>query len=77
MKRWTLAALAAASLLSATAIAETVQLSHAASTQPNPSHVGAARWRSDAATEKVAEYVPSVNYVLEGQTGGAFVIPSL
>jgi hypothetical protein len=72
MKRWTLAALAAASLLSATAIAST-QLSQVEtrSTTARPTH-----WRSaePGAREKVGEYMPSVTAVAE--TGGASVIPS-
>ncbi len=76
MKRWTLAALAAASLLSATAIANT-QLSQV-ETPSNTTRANATHWRTAPANsrEKVGEYVPSVNYVIEGQTVGVSVIPS-
>jgi hypothetical protein len=74
MKRWTLAALAAASLLSATAIANTISQ---VDSQPATTHT-AAHWRAPEASsrDKVREYVPSVNYVIEGQTVGVSVIPS-
>jgi hypothetical protein len=75
MKRWTFAALAAASLLSATAIAKT-QLSQV---EPQPTTARTAtHWRTAPANsrEKVGEYVPSVNYVIEGQTVGVSVIPN-
>ena len=74
MKRWTLAALAAASLLSATAIANTISQ---VDSQPDTTRT-ATHWRAPEASsrEKVSEYVPSVNYVIEGQTVGVSVIPS-
>ena len=71
MKRWTVAALAAATLISATAIAET--LAQVETTSGN--HQTATRWSADEARTSgtVAEYVPSVNFALGGQA--AFVLP--
>jgi hypothetical protein len=66
MKRWTAVALAAATLLSATAIAETLRQGETPSRRERAS---AARPSEDAA------YVPSVNVVFEGQSAGAFVLP--
>jgi len=72
MKKWTLAALAAATLVSATAIAGTL-----AQVETRTHPTGATRWRAAEATESgtLAEYVPSVNFQLDGQAGGAFVLP--
>ena len=92
MKRWTLAALGAATLFATTALAGTPpdtkipkleprQVTHYATTSE--------RWRGRPAlraalshpadtvspSEKVYEFIPSVNFMLEGQTGGAFVNP--
>ena len=71
MKRWTFAALAAASLLSATAIANTIsQVAAQPSTPRTTTH-----WRTAPANAggEVGEYMPSVTAVAE--TGGASVIP--
>jgi len=91
MKRWTLAALAAASLFSTTALAatpadvKTAQLErrseatrYANATERwrgRPAQRAAIAHPADEATasEKVYEFIPSVNFMLEGQTGGAFV----
>jgi hypothetical protein len=67
MKRWTAVALAAATLLSATAIAETL-----GQAETQPGHPSRTTAYSDEADEA---YVPSVNIVFEGQSGGAFVLP--
>jgi hypothetical protein len=63
MKRWTLAALAAASLLAAAAIASTTPAAKAARAHP-------------ADQKSATEYLPTVNFMLDGQAGGAFVIPN-
>ena len=71
MKRWTVAALAAATLISATAIAETLaQVETTSGTNHQTT-----RWSADEARTNgtVAEYVPSVNFALGGQA--AFVLP--
>jgi hypothetical protein len=75
MKRWTLAALAAATLISATAIAGT--LAQVEIRTDTTHQTAASRWRAAEASESgtVAEYVPSVNFQLDGQAGGAFVLP--
>jgi hypothetical protein len=66
MKRWTAAALAAATLISATAIAETLaQVDTASSTH-----------RPNATPTSVSEstgYVPKLNFGIEAQV--AFVLP--
>jgi hypothetical protein len=64
MNRWIVAALAAATLISATAIAETLA-------QPSTgNHEIATRWSTE---DSVPDYVPSVNFAFEGQA--AFVLP--
>ena len=71
MKRWTVAALAAATLISATAIAETLAQ---VETTSGTNHQTATRWSADETRSgTVAEYVPSVNFALGGQA--AFVLP--
>jgi len=72
MKRWTVAALAAATLISATAIAETLAQ---VETTSRTNHQTATRWSADETRTRgtVAEYVPSVNFALGGQA--AFVLP--
>jgi hypothetical protein len=72
MKRWTAAALAAATLISATAIAGTlaqVEIPSDRSRQTDSRRHAA----EPRATETDSEYVPSVNFVLGGQA--AFVLP--
>lgn len=71
MKRWTIAALAAATLISATAIAGTLAQ---VDITPGTEHQTASRWEASS-NEKSFEYVPSVNFQLEGQAPGAFVLP--
>ena len=93
MKRWTLAALAAATLFSTTALAGTPQAAETAKLERRSETTryadATARWRGRPAqraalshpteqgtgSEKVYELLPSVNFVLEGQSGGAFVVP--
>jgi len=64
MNRWNVAAIAAATLISATAIAGTLA-------KPSGSNHENATRRSTE--DSVADYVPSVDFVLEGQA--AFVLP--
>ena len=93
MKRWTLAALAAVTLFSTTALAGTPQAAETAKLERRSEATRyadtTARWRGGptqrvalshptdqgTASEKVYELLPSVNFVLEGQSGGAFVVP--
>jgi len=93
MKRWTLAALAAATLFSTAALAGTPQATETAKLERRSEATyyadTTARWRGGpaqraalahptdqgTASEQVYELLPSVNFVLEGQTGGAFVVP--
>jgi hypothetical protein len=71
MKRLTVAALAAATLLSATAIAETlVRVDAMRADRPS-----ATRWSDRETQDTYDAYVPSVNAVMGGQSGVAFVIP--
>ena len=70
MKRWTVAALAAATLISATAIAETLAQ---VETTSGTNHQTATRWSGDESRTSGTEYVPSVNFALGGQA--AFVLP--
>lgn len=70
MKRWT-AALAAATLISATAIAGTLAQ---VGTSNSPRQTGAHRSHDAARAEEADRgYVPSVNFALDGQA--AFVLP--
>jgi hypothetical protein len=91
MKRWTLAALAAATLFATTALAETPPDAKSTKLERRSAAMryadAAERWRGRPAlraallhptdmaspSEKVYEFIPSVNFMLEGQTGGAFV----
>jgi hypothetical protein len=66
MKRWTAAALAAATLISATAIAETL-----AQVETAPKTQSAARASADA--DESYGYVPKLNFGIEAQA--AFVLP--
>jgi len=93
MKRWTLAALAAATLFSTAALAGTPQATETAKlerrseatyyadttarSRGGPAQRAALAHPTDqgTASEQVYELLPSVNFVLEGQTGGAFVVP--
>lgn len=68
MKRWTVAALAAATLLSATAIAETLVRVDA----PRADRTAAWRGVERDARDNFGAHVPSV---MGGQSGVAFVIP--
>lgn len=66
MKRWTAAALAAATLISATAIAETLaQVETASKTRPAA--------RASAVADETSGYVPSLSFGIQTQT--AFVLP--
>jgi hypothetical protein len=70
MKRWT-AALAAATLISATAIAGTLAQVGTSDSARQP---GSHRSHDEARAEEAAsDYVPSVNFALDGQA--AFVLP--
>lgn len=68
MKRWTAAALAAATLISATAIAETL-----AQVEPTSSTNRQTAARTSADANESAGYVPSLNFGIEAQA--AFVLP--
>jgi hypothetical protein len=88
MKRLTLAVLAAASRLHDCALAETSPDAKSRRSRRSEQTLAnaAERWRgrpaqraalshpADASTasEKVYEFLPSANFMLEGQTGGAF-----
>ena len=97
MKRWTFAALAAATLCAGAALAETPLAETPTPKDPQlarhqATHYASAaeRWRGrpalkaalahpldqTSASEKVYEHVPAVNFMLEGQVGGAFATPS-
>jgi len=93
MKRWTFAALAAATLCAAPALAGTAPVKAQQLERPAATRYAdtTERWRGrpalraalahpidePTASEKVYEHLPSVNFLLEGQNGGAFATPHL